>query len=360
MLKARMLTLLALVAGCASRDVPGAANVLRLGSPSATLGQLGYFGAIAELPDGRIVIPQYDGPVLLANLDDGTVDSLGRNGDGPGEYRNPTLGLVRHGHPGVLDPMQHRITFWNPDGTLDTAVSILDIVSFELRVDTLGNLYAEQLPSAGFTMVGQEIDSTSPKDSTWIYRMHPPESGRDTVARLHDIGWEVLRLKGGGMSRMRRLYESQDQWGVLPDGSIWILRGQQNRVDRRSPEGAWTSGAPRAWMPIKATEADRQMLTGRFIAPGDTIYRPMADTKGPFQNGAVAAPDGEVWAKLSTEAGDSVSRFELFPLSGPSTRTVVVPGDRQVVAVTAKWVYTVGEDEDGFRVLERFARRLGG
>jgi predicted RNA binding protein YcfA (HicA-like mRNA interferase family) len=291
------------------------------------------------------------------------VDSLGRNGDGPGEYRSPTLGLVRHGKPGVLDPMQHRITVWNDDGTLDTATSVLDIVSFELNMDTLGNLYAEQLPSnAGFTIQGQEIDSLGPKDSIWIYRMHPPDPGRDTVAQLHDIGWEVIRLKGGGMSRMRRLYASPDQWGVLPDGSLWVLRGEQNRVDRRSPDGRWIMGAPREWTEIATTAADREMLTGRFVATGDTVWRPMADVKGPFQDDAVAAPDGAVWAQLNTVAGDSVARYEIFPATGPSTRTVVLPRDWKVVAVTGRHVYAVHEDEEGFKVIERMGRmgRLGG
>jgi hypothetical protein len=361
MLKARMLIPLALVVSCSSSDASDAGNEIRLGPPDATLGGLNYFGTIAELPDGRIVIPQYDGPVLLANLDDGTVDSLGRNGDGPGEYRSPTLGLVRHGKPGVLDPMQHRITVWNPDGSLDSTISIVDIGSFELRMDSLGNVYAEQPASAGFIVIGQEIDSTGPKDSTWVYRMHPPKTGRDTVARLHEIGWEVLRYKGG-VRRARQLYASPDQWGVLPDGTIWILRGEQNRVDRRSPDGAWTTGEPRPWTAVQTTEADKQYFADSWMKAEDSVPKPMAETKGPFQDGAVAAPDGEVWAQLNTMAGDSVTRYEVFPVTGPSTRTVILPKDWKVVAVTGRHVYAVHEDEDGFKVIERMGRmgRLGG
>jgi hypothetical protein len=341
--------------GCAGHEPHASGNEMQLGPPDATLGELTHFGTIAELPDGRVVIPQYATPVLLANLDDGTVDTLGRTGDGPGEYRGPSLSVVRHGHPGILDAMQHRITIWNPDGALDSTIPVIDIGSFELRMDTLGHLYAEQPPAAGFIVSGQEIDSTSPKDSTWLYRMHPPDTGRDTVGRLHDIGWEVIHYKRGA-TRMRRLYASPDQWGVLPDGSLWILRGEQNRVDRRSPDGTWTIGTPREWARIATTDTDREMLTGRFVAPGDTIWEPMAELKGPFQEGAVAGPDGEVWARLNTVAGDSVTRYEVFPATGPSTWTMILPKGRTVVAVTARHVYAVHEDEDGFQVLERFGR----
>jgi hypothetical protein len=251
--------------------------------------------------------------------------------------------------------MQHRITIWHPDGSLESTISILDIGSFELRMDTLGYLYAEQPSSAGFIVSGQEIDSTSPKDSTWIYRMHPPDAGRDTVARLYDIGWAVVSHHGG-VTRLRRLYASPDQWGVLPDGSMWILRGQQNRVDRRSPDGTWTIGEPRAWTPVRTTDADRVYFAGVWIKAEDSVLKPMADTKGPFRDGAVAAPNGEVWAQLNNVAGDSTVRYELFPENGPSTRTVTLPEGRKVITVTAKHVYAVHEDADGFQVIERFRR----
>ena len=73
-----------------------------------SLGQLDYFGQIAELPDGRIVIPQYAGPVVIADLKTRVLDTLGRKGDGPGEYRSPSLALARHGYPALLDPMLTR------------------------------------------------------------------------------------------------------------------------------------------------------------------------------------------------------------------------------------------------------------
>jgi hypothetical protein len=51
-----------------------------------------------------------------------------------------------------------------------------------------------------------------------------------------------------------------------------------------------------------------------------------------------------------------VARYEVFPVNGPSIRTVILPKDWKVVAVTARHVYAVHEDEDGFRVLERMDR----
>jgi hypothetical protein len=178
------------------------------------------------------------------------------------------------------------------------------------------------------------------------------------VARLHEIGWEAVHFKGGVM-RARKLYASPDQWGVLPDGSLWILRGEQNRVDRRSTAGMWSVGTPRTWVPTQTTNRDKVYFDNGWITTEDSVQQPMAEVKGPFQDGAVAAPDGEVWAQLNTVAGDSVTRYEIFPVRGPSTWTVILPKSRTVVAVTARYVYAVHEDEDGFQVLERFDRPGG-
>lgn len=343
------------LAACGSGDPAPVGSVVRLDFAEAAIGGLEAMNGVAELPDRRVVIPQAGVPsVLLADFTTGALDTIGRSGDGPGEYRYPSMPVVRQGLPGVLDVMQHRLTLWHSDGTPDTTITIADLAYFDIRLDTLGNVYAAQPPRAGFIVSGQEIDSTSPKDSTWIYRMHPPEPGRDTVARLYEVGWAVVKFKNG-VTRMRRLYESADQWGVLPDGSIWILRGQQNRVDRLR-DGRWTIGQSRTWTPIKTTDRDREYLTGRFFAAEDSIEHPMVETKGPYQGTAVAGPDGEVWARLNEPAGSSASRYELFPAAGPSTQTVQLPPDRQVVTVTAKYVYATHEDDNGFLTLERYPR----
>ena len=36
---------------------------------------------------------------------------------------------------------------------------------------------------------------------------------------------------------------ASDRWGVLPDGSLWVARVYENRVDWRDPDGKWTRGS---------------------------------------------------------------------------------------------------------------------
>lgn len=90
----------------------------------------------------------------------------------------------------------------------------------------------------------------------------------------------------------------------------------------------------------------------------DSIARPMAETKGPFIE-AVAAPDGEVWTRMNQPAGYTQERYAIFPVSGPSTRTAALGLGEDVVAISAKWVYTMVEDDVGLATLRRYERAGG-
>ncbi|HEX6644094.1 MAG TPA: hypothetical protein VF037_05420, partial [Gemmatimonadales bacterium] len=185
-------------------------------------------------------------------------------------------------------------------------------------------------------------------------RLRPNSSERDTVARLYEIGNEIIRI-GNGIARMRRLYQSADVWGVTPGGMLWIARGRENRVDRRAPDGTWTVGTPRPFTPIPTTEADRQKLPPFRGVAGDSVERELPPEKGPYQD-AVGAPDGEVWTRLNQPAGYTREVYAIHPVSGAPKRTVSFPKDYRLRAITDRYVYVTHEDEDGFQVLERFAR----
>ena len=354
------LTALACAGETAGRD--GAAGEIALDSATATLEQLEATRHLAELPDGRVAIAQPSVPsVLIADLATGELDTLGKAGQGPGEYRAPGYLRVRDGALEMFDAMQRRHTSWALDDRRLLATStVANLPGFTLAFDTLGNLYVEQPSSAGFIVVGQEVDSLGPKDSTWVYRLKPGEPGRDTVGQLYEIGWEIVPLGKSGIARLRPLYATPDLWGVFDDGTLWIARGRENRIDRRSPGGTWTLGTPRPFVPAATTAADRQKVPTfpGGPAPTDTGYRQMPKEKGPFSD-ALATPDGEVWTRLQQEASASRERYAIFPPTGPSVQTLSLPKGRQVLLVTNAHIYAMFEDDDGFRVLERYDRPRG-
>ena len=348
--------MLLVVVGCATGEVAGAGTEVVLDTAVAAIAELDRVVHVVELPDGRLL--GSDGSaLLLIDFDTGAVDTIGRQGQGPGEYTSVSWPSVHGGRIWALDPMQQRLLSWELDGTPASVVTFPQVIIASANAtDTLGNIYYEQPSTTGFVVTGQEADSTRSQDSTWVYRISPPAPGRDTIARLFEVGWETMRF-GGGVARLRLDYITADRWGVLPDGTVWVARGQENRVDRRLPDGNWIIGTPRPWTPVKTTEADKRFLRG-FRGAGtapDSLVRPMVETKGPFSD-AVASADGEVWLRTHQPAGYTTERYAVFPVSGPSTRTVVMKRDESVVGITESWVYSTLEDESGLYTLRRYRR----
>lgn len=345
----------ALLAACGGGEAEPTSTEVALDSADASIGELDFVSGLAELPDGRVVISQSQVPsVLFIDFATGEIDTVGRAGEGPGEYRFPGTITRRGDKVSVFDFGPRRVTTWNADGSLDGSLTISTMPGFTVAFDTIGYMYAEQPTSEGFVIMGQELDSTRSKDSTYIYRFRPNELARDTVARLYEIGNEIIRF-GSGIARMRPLYQSADLWGVLPDGTLWVARGRENRVDRRAPDGTWTIGTPRPFTPIPTTEADRQKLPPFRGEVGDSVDRELPAEKGPYAD-AIAASDGAVWTRLNQPAGFTREIYAIHPVSGAPDRTVTFPKGYRVRAITETYVYATHEDEDGFQVLDRFAR----
>ena len=360
MIRAPGTLLLMMLAACAHHDA-GTGTDIVISKATGHLAELERVWSVAELPDGRVVIPQ-SRAVLRADLGAGVADTLGRIGEGPGEYKQPFRVLVLHGGIGMMDGQLSRLTVWNPDGTVRSTEPLPRYASFGGVLDTVGHAWFEQLPAN--VSIGDVNEAGRAKDSTAIYRMTLPGPQYDTVAKIFEIGKVTIRfgngtLRGEGATFRPRLYQTPDVWGVMPDGGLWIARGRENRIDRMSPDGKWAIGVPRPFEPIPVTKADRRKMHSFPGLPSssvlDTMYEPMAETKGPFAE-AVAGPDGEVWTRLHQAAGYSRERYAIFPVSGPSTRTASLPLGRILVAVSARNLYTIHEDDEGFWELERYER----
>ena len=351
---------LLMTAACARGPAATGGDVV-ISRPTGHLGELDRVWSVAELPDGRVIIPQAQ-TVLRADLGAGTADTLGRRGEGPGEYKQPYRVLILHGGIAMVDGQLSRLTVWNPDGSVRSTTPLARYASFGGVLDTVGHAWFEQLPAN--VSIGEINEAGRAKDSTAIYRMTLPGPQYDTVAKIYEIGKVTIRfgngtLRGEGATFRPRLYQTPDVWGVQPDGGLWIARGRENRIDRMTPDGRWTVGVPRPFEPIPVTKADRRRMHSFPGLPAssvlDTMYEPMAETKGPFAE-AVAAPDGEVWTRLHQRAGYSQERYAIFPVRGPSTGTATLPLGRILIAITSRNLYAMHENDEGFWELERYDR----
>jgi hypothetical protein len=139
-----------------------------------------------------------------------------------------------------------------------------------------------------------------------------------------------------------------DEWGVLPDGSLWLARVYGNRVDWRSPEGEWTRGQALPDRVLEVTRYDRELFVRGF--PPELRARarelPFAPLKPPFESG-MTSPSGEVWLEKSRAPADSARSYHVVNRSGRVARDVALRGQGRIIGVGSDAVLVAESTPDG-------------
>jgi hypothetical protein len=172
----------------------------------------------------------------------------------------------------------------------------------------------------------------------------------DTIARLAPL--DIAEVVGDAGRRFeRRVFGGVDRWGVLPDGSLWVARVYNNRVDWRSPDGSWTRGDALPDRVLEVTRYDRELFLRKFPPElrGTAQELPFAAIKPPFE-AALTSAGGEVWLEKSRAPADSARVYHVVDRRGRLTREVRVRGQARVLAVGPTAVLLAESTPDGTRL----------
>jgi hypothetical protein len=160
-------------------------------------------------------------------------------------------------------------------------------------------------------------------------------------ARLDTTAWlaplDVAEVAGDAGRRFEpRALSGVDRWGILPDGSVWVARVFENRVDWRGPDGRWLEGDRLPDRVLEVTQYDRELFYRKFPpelrATAERL--PFAAVKPPFET-AFTSPAGTVWLEKSRAPADSARRYHEVDRGGHLLREIRVPGTGRIVAVSA-------------------------
>jgi hypothetical protein len=210
--------------------------------------------------------------------------------------------------------------------------------------DLAGRFYAAITPPAG-------RDGSGARDSAVVVRAASDLTRADTVARLAPLDLAEIQADGGRRFE-RRVFSGQDAWGVIPDGTVWIARAYQNRVDFRAPNGDISRGEPLPDRVLEVTRADRELFVQSF--PPElrrTAERlPFAPIKPPFETGFTSA-DGLVWLQKTKAAFDSTGRYHVVNRRGELIREIRVPTTSRILAAGDGAALAVEADSGGLRLL---------
>lgn len=226
--------------------------------------------AIRELPGGKvIVIDTRERSVLLGDFDRDTATTIGRQGQGPGEYTFPVAALpMPEGRTWIWDGQNRRFIELDAAGQVgQTIATPSEIARAAMTVapnraaDAQGNLFLQASPYGN--------DPGQQSNSVPLMRWRP-STGRqalDTVAWLELPKGNVQTGGGAGAQQFvlrvggGKLFTPLDSWGVAADG--WVIRVTPSpyRVIRYGPSRKVTTGPANAYTPIVVTEEERQSIT---------------------------------------------------------------------------------------------------
>lgn len=361
-----------------------AAQEVKLVKPAARLAhQFSTIGGVRELADGRVLVADgIDNVVLRADLATQKIDTIGRSGPGPGEYRAPdALFPWPNGATMVVDLGNARLSIFDGTGKYRESIPIAQgqpgrggfALVLPRSVDADGRIYYQ--PFGGGPMA----------DSGVVVRWDRTAAKFDTVASVK-LPPMITKESGGPNNRNTRQrpvpYPPQDVWTAAPDGRVALVRAPAYRVDWVSPAGARTVGKPIAGGPVPIRDAEKKEYLADQAANGLSVSmennngrvsmrmsRGRSDnaenddpalsatewpaTKPTVSGLVVPGPDGRVWVERSVPAG-AARVYDVIGADGAVATRVTLPVGRRVVALGARGLYVRQIDADGINYLERY------
>lgn len=357
----------------------------KLAAPTATYdAEFTGIDGIRELKDGRVVVlDAKDKAIHVIDLKNKTGKKIGREGDGPGEFR-----LLRQFFQGPGDTIgvsdmsrAGKLIVITPTGEMGGLMSMTDS-SLSTRTfsptasDAAGRFY-NMATNNPFT------------DSASIVRWDRGRARWDTVAKLMTTPVsplykgppEVRQMPGGGFVYSpppMMPFATANTWTVAGDGRIAIVEAEPYRVTLVNAVGVRVKGPTIQFTPIPVTDAEKAMFKEMVTQPSPTVSgsrgadgtvtrsygfrkptytEPQAwpPTMPAFgRDPAVFASDGMLWVKRNTKAGVP-PLYDLIDRAAKVAYQLELPAKTKVVGFGVGSVYLARVDDDDLHYLQRYA-----
>lgn len=359
--------------------------VVRLTKPDARLAhEFSAISGLLELPDGRVLVSDgIDETLLRIDLRTGTIDTVGRAGQGPGEYKGPDLIFPGGGGTVMLvDLGNARLSFFDAALKYKESVPIVRgepgrgmTMVVPQAVDGQGRIYFQGImrdPGQGRA------------DSGFVLRFDRVRNATDTMAKVK-LGEVKVTSSGGANNRSMSMapvpLSPDDQWGVANDGRIAVARMVDYHVEWIGADGKVVRGAALPSQPIPIRDADKKEWVGDMsqglsimvqnengrmsvrMGRGGPAGRDrdaeqrINELEWPARKPAFrsvrVAPDGIAWVERSVAAG-APREYDLVGGDGRLVRRVVLPAGRRLAGFGKGVLYLRETTADELQYLERY------
>jgi hypothetical protein len=353
--------------GRAAGDESGLPDSAGLALESRLPAGFGQVSNVVELEEDRVAFADTREKLFLSGtFASGKVDTLGQRVEAigkdaaPGQYKFPGwVARLAGDTVALVDFAAIRTTLWSRDGKPVRVLSLKPVAATApvLVYDTVGHGYRIDYQ----TMLGTEPGLTQRPDSVPVLRIHLADSKLDTVAQLAAPQFGKARF-GEQEQEAAMVFAPNDFFGVLPDGSAWVARGKENRVDWRSAEGSWSRGTSREYQAQPVTQADKDRVLAQVREQGKqygmpqelSIEYPFADKKPP-SDFALGRPNGEVWLQRPRAAENAPLVYDVYDRKGEWRRQVTFPAGATLAGFGQSGaIYASVMNDDGTRSVARY------
>ena len=265
--------------------------------------QFGNIRAIAVGADGRMYVLDGHGPVLRMYAADGTwVQNVGREGEGPGEYKQPDSGLAMRPDGKLLlrDPGNGRI-------------SIYDSGVYEGSWPLTGGLNTSSpmvvtRDGATLTLVIKNLGTSVMEWQRGLARYHL--DGTTDTLDIPDLGYEEAIISGeseGSSSTNNVPYTPEQQYTYSPLGYFITGISEDYSFKLLHEDGPVIEiGRDYEPVPVMADEASiqRRQITQNFRDnfPGWSWNGPpIPDIKPPYSD-LLTSEGGRIWVRVHAES----------------------------------------------------------
>jgi hypothetical protein len=351
----------------AAGDESGLPDSAGLALESKLPSSFGQVSNVVELDRGRVAFADTREKLFLTGtFANGKVDTLGQRVEAigkdaaPGQYKFPGwVALLAGDTVALVDFAAIRTTLWSREGKPLRVLSLRPVASTTpvLVYDTVGHGYRIDYQ----TMLGTEPGVTRRPDSVPVLRIHLADSKVDTVAHLAAPQFGKARF-GEQEQEAAMVFAPNDFFGVLPNGSAWVARGKENRVDWRSAQGTWSRGTSREYQAQPVTQGDKDRVLAQVREQGKQYGMPQelssdypfADKKPPFDF-ALGRPNGEVWLQRPRPAETAPLVYDVYDGKGEWRRQVTFPAGATLAGFGESGaIYASVKNDDGTRSVGRY------
>ena len=333
-------------------------------SPNDPNEQFTTIRAVWELPDGTIAVGNMSHPPAIRVFDqDGSyIRTIGRDGDGPGEFRwIAEMWLVPPDTLIVYDVQQSRVT------VVDVQGRVLGTTFFNPGADSPG--------LSPVILVGRFSDGTYVARPNAYLRSAEGRSGRtmlaverrqddgtvvDTIAVLPDVEFDTCE----GGRHCRPVFGKRAAF-LAHGTSYYSGMGDEYSIDEYDVSGTLVRRIRRRAAPSRVTQEMRDQyieneVSRLYPSRASQIRRrleetPVAETLPAFDRLFILDQAGNLWVKDYPNPGDTVASFSVFDGEGRFLGDVTMPLNFRPHAIGLNHVIGVWRDELDVESVVKFA-----